>query len=107
MFRPLRLTLCAAGLVVAAATADTALAENPATSPQRGQRELDVMVDARAPWQDSGLFVEAGQRLTIRASGTWRDRDGTTDVSGRSSQPLNGRRDEVALPGAPLMMLVG
>ena len=107
MLKLVRFTFWTAGLVIGALTADTALAQYPASNPQRALHELDVVVDARAPWQDSGLFIEAGQRVAIRASGTWRDRAGTTDVNGRASQPLNGRRDEIALPGGPLMMLVG
>ncbi len=107
MVKLMRLACCAAGMVMAAVAAESVLAQYPAGNPPRAQGELDVRVDARARWQDSGLFVEAGQRVTIRASGAWRDRDGTTDVNGRTAQPLNGRRNEIALPGAPLMMLVG
>ncbi len=107
MSKLVRLTLCAAVLAVSAATVDTALAQSPAGNRQRVQGAFNVTVNAAESWQDSGLFIEAGQRLTIQASGTWRDRAGSTDANGRPSQPLNGRRNEVALPGAPFMMLVG
>ncbi len=79
----------------------------PSPGPQGSADQFATNIGAREVWQDSGLFIEAGQRVTIRASGSWRDRAGTTDVNGRPSQPLNGRRDEIALPGAPAMMLVG
>ena len=79
----------------------------PSGSPEGFADQSETTIGARGRWQNSGITVEAGQRLTIQASGTWGDRAGTTDANGRPSQPLTGRLDQVALPGAPAMMLVG
>jgi hypothetical protein len=68
--------------------------------------QVRVTVNASEPWQDTGLYIEAGQAITILASGSWGDPAGTTNAGGRTSQILNGRRNEIAMPGAPVMMLV-
>jgi hypothetical protein len=107
MVKLVRPAFCAAALVLSAAAVDTTPAQFPASNPQRVERESQVTVNAGAPWQDAGVFVEAGQRVTLQAFGTWRDRAGSTDANGRPSQILNGRDNEVAMPGAPVMMLVG
>jgi hypothetical protein len=104
MLKLARLTFCAASLMIAETTA---FAQPPPANPQRGQHEFETTVNAREGWQDSGVFLEAGQRVTIQAFGSWRDRAGATDANGRPSQLVNGRVYEVAMPGAPVMMLVG
>jgi hypothetical protein len=68
--------------------------------------QVRVTVDAAQRWQDTGLYIEAGQAITIVASGTWGDPAGTTNAGGRPSQILDGRRNEIAMPGAPVMMLI-
>jgi hypothetical protein len=103
MLKLARLTFCAVSLMIAETTA---FAQPPPASPQRGQREFETTVNARELWQDSGVFLEAGQRVTITASGTWGDAAGMTDVNGRASQVLFGRRNEIALPSAPVMLLI-
>ena len=106
MSKLVRLVICAA--VLASAAADHAvIAQFPASNPQRVQREFEVAVNAAESWQDAGVLVEGGQRVTFQAFGTWRDRAGSTDANGRPSQIVNGRGDEVAMPGAPVMLLVG
>jgi hypothetical protein len=73
---------------------------------QRNADQVRLTVNALDPWQDTGLYIEAGQAITLVASGTWGDPAGNTNAGGRTSQILNGRRNEVAVPGAPVMMLV-
>jgi hypothetical protein len=101
-----RLKVLAGCLAIAAASVTTAFAQPPGGG-QRVQREFETAVNARGPWQDAGVFIEAGQRVTVQAFGSWSDRAGTTDANGRPSQFVNGRDNEVAMPGAPVMMLVG
>ncbi len=108
MSKLVSLTLCAAVLAVSAATVDTALAQSPAGNPQRVQGVFDVTVNAAGSWQESGVFLEAGTALTTsRPPAPGAIGPVLTDANGRLSQPLNGRRDEIALPGAPAMTLVG
>ncbi len=102
-----RLVVLAGCLAIAVASIATTLAQPPDGGPQRIQREFETTVNAREPWQDAGVFIEAGQRVTIQAFGTWSDRAGTTDANGRPSQLVNGRGPDVALPGAPVLRLVG
>ena len=107
MLQLVRLTFFAACLSLASATVATTLAQPPAGNPQRAQREFDTTVNARETWQEAGVYVETGQRITIQAAGTWRDRAGSTDANGRPSQVVNGRAYDAAMPGAPVLLLVG
>ena len=107
MSKLVRLAFCAAVLTMVTAADDTVIAQFPASNPQRVQREFEVAVNAAASWQDAGVLVEGGQRVTLQAFGTWRDRAGSTDANGRPSQIVNGRDNEVAMPGAPVLLLVG
>jgi hypothetical protein len=107
MLQLVRLASFAAGLTIAVAPVADTFAQRPAGGPQGAPREFEATVDASQPWQDAGVLIEAGQRVTIQAFGTWRDRAGTTDANGRPSQIVNGNGNDVAMPGAPVMMLVG
>jgi hypothetical protein len=78
----------------------------PSGEGQGSADQVRVTVSAVEPWQDTGLYIEAGQAITILASGTWGDPAGSTNAGGRTSQVLEGRRNEIAVPGAPVMMLV-
>ena len=80
--------------------------QRPYGERQGNPDQVRLTVNASEPWQDTGLYIQAGQAITILASGTWGDRAGVTNAAGRQSQIVNGRRNEVPLPGAPVMLLV-
>jgi len=66
-----------------------------------------ITVQAREPWNDSGLSVAAGQRLRITATGEWTDWTIKTDPAGftrASMKPFEGMR---RAPKAPWFALIG
>jgi hypothetical protein len=58
-----------------------------------------------AMWQDMGLTVQAGDVLTITASGTWQHAGQTLTAAGDAAQVVTG--PNTPLPGGPLLALVG
>lgn len=60
---------------------------------QGGQREREVMVDAREEWTDTGINVRPGQRVRFQANGKVRWGPGRTDgPQGEKDSPYNQNR---------------
>jgi WD40 repeat protein/serine/threonine protein kinase len=68
---------------------------------------VTVRIDAVRPWQDTGVEVRAGARLTLRAEGHWHGRASRplSDVSANGS--ADAPRDRAVLPEAPMLCLLG
>jgi subtilisin family serine protease len=82
---------------------DAAAAVDCATACSRTQRT----VSATTWWQDTGVAIAVGQKVTVSASGTWGDSAGSVGPAGRASQLLIGPPDIVPLTNRPIMLLVG
>ena len=64
-------------------------------------------VAANQPWQDVGVVLNPGDRVRLKAEGTWGDASGPTDADGHQSRSLKGSRADIPVSGAPAMLLVG
>lgn len=64
-----------------------------------------AIVDAKLGWQDSGIAVATGDRVSLAATGMWGDSAGTVDANGRASQLCSN--SSCPLVNEPVMRLVG
>jgi hypothetical protein len=73
-----------------------------------GTRERSVSVDARNDWTDTGIEVQAGQRIRFSASGEVRWGPGRKDgPGGEGGSHSNANRPMPSRPGAALIGRVG
>jgi hypothetical protein len=70
---------------------------------------MQVAIDSRAHWVDTGVLIVAGATYELRATGTWRDASIDTDASGYASANIFQRLTERLrrMPDAPWFALIG
>ncbi len=69
--------------------------------------QVQLTVNASEPWQDTGLYIEAGQAITILASGSRGDPAALRMREAARPRCSMASETEIAMPGAPVMMLIG
>ena len=70
---------------------------------------MEIAIDSKAQWVDTGIVLEPGVTYLLRASGSWRDASIETDAAGYASVNVFQRVAERLrrMPDAPWFALIG